>query len=62
MLPLRWTEHAVTQLEGVVDYISATSPVYAEGVVLSNDQRLQVWLSQRLSAELFQVSVKTVND
>ncbi len=41
MLPLRWTEHAVTQLEGVVDYISATSPVYAEGVVLRIDQRLQ---------------------
>ncbi|MDO8501106.1 MAG: type II toxin-antitoxin system RelE/ParE family toxin [Gemmatimonadaceae bacterium] len=42
MLPLRWTEHAVTQLEGVVDYISATSPVYAEGVVLRIDQRLQL--------------------
>jgi plasmid stabilization system protein ParE len=41
MLPLRWTEHAVTQLEGIVDYISATSPVYAEGVVLRIDQRLQ---------------------
>ena len=41
MRPLRWTEHAVTQLEGIVDYISATSPVYAEGVVLRIDQRLQ---------------------
>jgi len=41
MLPLRWTEHAVTQLEGIVDYISATSSVYAEGVVLRIDQRLQ---------------------
>jgi toxin ParE1/3/4 len=41
MLPLRWTEHAITQLEGIVDYISATSPVYAEGVVLRIDQRLQ---------------------
>lgn len=41
MLPLRWTEHAVTQLEGIVDYISATSPVYAEGVVMRIDQRLQ---------------------
>ena len=41
MLPLRWTEHAVTQPEGIVDYISATSPVYAEGVVPRIDQRLQ---------------------
>jgi len=32
MLPLRWTEHAVMQLEGIVDYISATSPVYGGGV------------------------------
>ncbi len=41
MLPLRWTEHAVTQLESIVDYISTTSPVYAEGVVLRIEQRLQ---------------------
>ncbi|MEO6197692.1 MAG: type II toxin-antitoxin system RelE/ParE family toxin [Gemmatimonadaceae bacterium] len=41
MLPLRWTEHAVTQLERIVDYITTTSPVYAEGVVLRIDQRLQ---------------------
>lgn len=41
MLPLRWTELAVTQLEGIVDYISATSLIYAEGVVLRIDQRLQ---------------------
>lgn len=42
MLPLRWTEHAVTQLEGIVDYISATSPVYAEAVVVRINHRLQL--------------------
>ena len=26
MLPLRWTEYAVAQLEGIVAYISRTSP------------------------------------
>ena len=41
MLPLRWTEHAVAQLEDIVAYISRTSPVYAEGVVLRIDERLQ---------------------
>ncbi|MCR4338406.1 MAG: type II toxin-antitoxin system RelE/ParE family toxin [Gemmatimonadaceae bacterium] len=41
MLQLRWTEQAVTQLEHIVDYITTTSPVYAEGVVLRIDQRLQ---------------------
>jgi len=41
MLSLRWTGHAVKQREGIVDHISATSPVYAESVVLRIDQRLQ---------------------
>lgn len=30
---LRWTEQAVEQLGAIVDYISLSSPVYAEGVV-----------------------------
>jgi toxin ParE1/3/4 len=29
-LALRWTEPAVNQLGGIVEYISVTSPVYAE--------------------------------
>jgi len=41
MLPLRWTEHAVAQLSSAVAHISETSPVYAEGVVLRIDERLQ---------------------
>ena len=27
---LRWTEHAVTQLAAIAEYISLDSPVYAE--------------------------------
>ena len=42
MLPLRWTERAVAHLEAIVEYISVTSPVYAEGVVLRIEQRLQL--------------------
>ena len=42
MLPLRWTEHAVAQLGSAVAHISETSPVYAEGVVLRIDERLQM--------------------
>jgi plasmid stabilization system protein ParE len=33
MLPLRWTEQAVEHLGAIADFISASSPVYAEGVV-----------------------------
>jgi toxin ParE1/3/4 len=28
--PLRWTEHAVAQLESIAEYVSLSSPVYAE--------------------------------
>ena len=42
MLPLRWTERAVAHLQAIVEYISVTSPVYAEGVVLRIEQRLQL--------------------
>ena len=31
--PLRWTEHAVTQLAAIAEYISFDSPVYAEQVI-----------------------------
>jgi plasmid stabilization system protein ParE len=41
-LPLRWTERAVAHLEALVDYVSLTSPVYAEGLVSRIDQRLQL--------------------
>lgn len=30
---LRWTEHAVTQLAAIAEYISLDSPVYAEQVI-----------------------------
>ena len=30
MRPLRWTEHAVAQLESIAEYVSLSSPVYAE--------------------------------
>ena len=42
MLALRWTERAVAHLEAIVEYISVTSPVYAEGVVLRIEHRLQL--------------------
>jgi plasmid stabilization system protein ParE len=32
-LALRWTEHAVTQLAALAEFISLDSPVYAEQVV-----------------------------
>ena len=34
MLPLRWTEQAVEHLGGIADFISSSSPLYAEGVIL----------------------------
>jgi toxin ParE1/3/4 len=37
---LRWTQHAVTQLAAIAEYISAASPVYAEQVVLQLSNRL----------------------
>lgn len=42
MRPLRWTERAIAHLEALVDYISITSPVYAEGVVGRFEHRLQL--------------------
>ena len=42
MLPLRWTERAIADLEGIAEFVSRTSAVYAEGVVLRIDQRLQL--------------------
>ena len=40
MLPLRWTERAVSNLAGIAEFISETSTVYAEGVVLRIEQQL----------------------
>ena len=45
-LALRWTERAVAHLEALVDYVSLTSPVYAEGIVSRIDQRLQLACTQ----------------
>ncbi len=42
MLPLRWTERAVTDLAGIAEYISRTSAIYAESVVARMDYRLQL--------------------
>ncbi len=42
---LRWTERAVAHLEALVDYISLTSPVYAESIVARIDHRLQLALT-----------------
>ncbi len=41
MRQLRWTEQAIVHLEHIVDHISMTSPIYAEGVVLRIEERLQ---------------------
>ncbi|MBA4073281.1 MAG: hypothetical protein C0497_15880 [Gemmatimonas sp.] len=42
MRPLRWTEHAVADLEGIAEFVGRTSAVYAEGVILRIEQRLQL--------------------
>jgi addiction module RelE/StbE family toxin len=42
---LRWTEQAVAQLAAIVDYISVSSPVYAEHLV----NRIIVRLDQALA-------------
>lgn len=42
MLPLRWTERAVTNLADIADFISQNSPVYAESVVSRIDRQLQL--------------------
>jgi len=42
MLSLRSTERAVTHREAIVDHISLTSPVYADGVVFRIEQRRHV--------------------
>jgi toxin ParE1/3/4 len=46
MLPLRWTEQAVEHLGGIADFISASSPVYAEGVIHRIESRLQLLREQ----------------
>lgn len=55
---LRWTERAVAHLEALVEYISLTSPVYAEGMVTRIDQRLRL---ARLQPEIGK-QVAEVND
>jgi toxin ParE1/3/4 len=32
-LPLRWTEHAVDDLSTIAEYVSLSSPIYAEQLV-----------------------------
>ncbi len=39
---LRWTEQAVDQLGAIADYISLSSPIYAEGVVSRIAVRIQL--------------------
>ena len=40
MRPLRWTEHAVAQLESIAEYVSLSSPVYAEQLLDRITRRL----------------------
>jgi plasmid stabilization system protein ParE len=42
MLPLRWTERAVSNLAGIAEFISESSAVYAESVVLRIEQQLEL--------------------
>jgi toxin ParE1/3/4 len=42
MLPLRWTERAVSNLAGIAEFISESSAVYAESVVLRTEQQLEL--------------------
>ena len=39
--PLRWTEQATSQLAAIAEYISVSSPVYAEQVVERVTRRLE---------------------
>ena len=59
---LRWTEHAVTQLGSIAEYISLASPVYAEQVIERVVRRLGQALeypeSGRVVPELAQPSVR----
>ena len=59
---LRWTEHAVTQLGSIAEYISLASPVYAEQVVDRVVRRLAQAQnypeSGRVVPELAQASVR----
>ena len=50
-LALRWTEPAVNQLGGIVEYISVISPVYAEQTVeaASSPRSLAATIMKRLS-------------
>jgi plasmid stabilization system protein ParE len=41
-LALRWTEQATQQLEAIAEYISVSSPVYAEQVVERIVARLRI--------------------
>ena len=41
MLPLRWTELAVTNLADIADFISQNSPIYAESVVARIEQQVR---------------------
>lgn len=34
MIPIAWTEPAIDDLQGILDYISASSPVYAQDVIV----------------------------
>jgi plasmid stabilization system protein ParE len=59
---LRWTEHAVTQLGSIAEYISLASPVYAEQIVERIVGRLAQAVeypeSGRVVPELAQPSVR----
>jgi plasmid stabilization system protein ParE len=52
MLPLRWTERAVNNLAGIAEFISPTSDVYAEQVVLQFEQRVQMLRRHPLMGKL----------
>ena len=62
MLPLRWTERAVTNLADIADFISQNSPVYAENVVGRIDRRLHLLalnpLMGKLAAEAAELGVR----
>ncbi len=60
---LRWTERAVAHLEALVDYISLTSPVYAEGMVTRIDQRLQLaCLQPEIGKQVVEVNDPTIRE
>lgn len=63
MLPLRWTEQAVEHLGGIAEYISSSSPVYAETVIQGIESRVrQLQLHPKLGKPAREIGDQSVRE